>query len=71
VTLLRCELRGGPELFEGGIASDLANNVQVEAEGSWNGTSLVASKIEFKRSAVRLQGNVTAVGTSRGRGSRR
>jgi hypothetical protein len=46
--------------FEGGVATDLANNVKVEAEGSWNGTSLVASKIEFKRSVVRLQGTVTA-----------
>jgi hypothetical protein len=46
--------------FEGGIATDLANNVRVEAEGSWDGTRLVASKIEFKRSVVRLQGNVTA-----------
>ena len=51
----------GSTRFEGGIASDLANNVKVEAEGPWNGTSLVASKIEFKRSVVRLQGNVTAV----------
>ena len=49
--------------FEGGIAGDLANNIKVEAEGSWNGTKLVASKIEFKRSVVRLQGNVTAGGT--------
>ena len=47
--------------FEGGIATDLANNVKVEAEGSWNGTRLVANKIEFKRTVVRLQGNVTAV----------
>jgi hypothetical protein len=47
--------------FEGGISTDLANNIKVEAEGSWNGTRLVASKIEFKRSVVRLQGNVTAV----------
>ena len=46
--------------FEGGIATDLANNIKVEAEGSWNGTRLVAGKIEFKRSVVRLQGNVTA-----------
>src|SRR4029077_15682973 len=38
------------------------NNVQVEAEGTWNGSSLVADKIEFKRSVVRLQGNVTAAG---------
>ena len=47
-------------LFEGGIATDLANDIKVEAEGSWNGTRLVASKIEFKRSVIRLQGNVTA-----------
>ena len=46
--------------FEGGIATDLANNVKVEAEGSWNGTRLLAGKIEFKRSVVRLQGSVTA-----------
>ena len=48
--------------FEGGIASDLANNNRVEAEGTWNGTRLVATKIEFKRSVIRLQGNVTAAG---------
>jgi hypothetical protein len=42
--------------FEGGIATDLANNVKVEAEGTWNGTALVAGKIEFKRSVIRLQG---------------
>jgi len=42
--------------FEGGISTDLANNIKVEAEGSWNGTALVASKIEFKRSVIRLQG---------------
>ena len=52
----------GSTRFEGGIANDLANNVKVEAEGSWNGTSLAASKIEFKRSVVRLQGNVTGPG---------
>jgi len=50
--------------FEGGISTDLANNIKVEAEGSWNGTRLVASKIEFKRSVVRLQGSVTTVGTN-------
>jgi hypothetical protein len=46
--------------FEGGISTDLANDIKVEAEGSWNGTRLVASKIEFKRSVIRLQGAVTA-----------
>jgi hypothetical protein len=50
--------------FEGGIATDLANNVKVEAEGSWNGSRLLASKIEFKRSVVRLQGTVTTTGTN-------
>jgi hypothetical protein len=48
--------------FEGGIATDLADNVKVEAEGSWDGTRLVATKIEFKRSVIRLQGNITAPG---------
>lgn len=46
--------------FEGGISADLGNDIKVEAEGVWNGTFLVASKIEFKRSVVRLQGVVTA-----------
>jgi hypothetical protein len=46
--------------FEGGISSDLGNDIKIEAEGVWNGTSLVANKIEFKRSVVRLQGVVTA-----------
>jgi uncharacterized protein DUF5666 len=50
--------------FEGGIATDLANNVKVEAEGAWNGTSLVASKIEFKRTVIRLQGSVSQSGTN-------
>ena len=55
----------GSTRFEGGSAGDLADNVKVEAEGSWNGTRLVASKIEFKRSVVRLQGNVTAAAAGR------
>ena len=46
--------------FEGGIADDLLNDIKVEAEGTWDGTTLTASKIEFKRSVVRLQGFVTA-----------
>jgi len=46
----------GSTRFEGGIATDLANNVKVEAEGTWNGAALVAAKIEFKRSVIRLQG---------------
>lgn len=50
-------------LFEGGLATDLANDARVEAEGSFNGTTLIATKIEFKRSVTRLQGatdNATA-----------
>src|SRR5215831_8104986 len=50
-------------IFEGGVATDLGNDVQVEAEGSFNGTTLLATKIEFKRSVIRLQGataNATA-----------
>ena len=49
--------------FTGGIATDLANDIKVEAEGVWNGSALVASKIEFKRSVIRLQGAVTAAST--------
>jgi hypothetical protein len=50
-------------IFEGGLVTDLGNDVQVEAEGSFDGTTLVATKIEFKRSVIRLQGttaNATA-----------
>jgi hypothetical protein len=54
----------GSTTFEGGIATDLGNNVQVEAEGSWNGSTLMATKIEFQRSVVRLQGFVTAAGAT-------
>lgn len=50
--------------FEAGVATDLANNAKVEAEGSWDGTRLVASKLEFKRAVIRLQGNVTAAGSN-------
>jgi hypothetical protein len=49
----------GSTRFEGGIATDLANDIKVEAEGTWNGSALLASKIEFKRSVIRLQGVVT------------
>jgi hypothetical protein len=46
--------------FQGGIPTDLTNNIKVEAEGTWDGTTLTARKIEFKRAVVRLQGEVTA-----------
>jgi hypothetical protein len=49
----------GSTRFEGGIPTDLANDIKVEAEGIWNGSALAASKIEFKRSVIRLQGVVT------------
>ena len=51
----------GATRFEGGIAEDLANNVKVEAEGTWSGSALVATKIEFKRSVIRLQGAVANI----------
>jgi uncharacterized protein DUF5666 len=50
--------------FEGGLSSDLKNDIKVEAEGAWNGSTLIASKIEFKRSVIRLQGAVTATSGS-------
>ena len=46
-------------VFEGGLVTDLGNDIQVEAEGSFNGSTLVAAKIEFKRSVIRLQGATT------------
>jgi hypothetical protein len=43
--------------FVGGLATDLADGVQVEAEGhQFTGPTLIAEKIEFKRSVIRLQG---------------
>jgi hypothetical protein len=48
--------------FEGGLSSDLANNVKVEAEGHMQGGVLVAEKIEFK-DALRIESNIEAAGT--------
>ena len=43
--------------FVGGLPTDLADGVQVEAEGhQFTGPTLIAEKIEFKRSVIRLQG---------------
>ncbi|MEQ1838426.1 MAG: DUF5666 domain-containing protein [Candidatus Nitrotoga sp.] len=53
----------GTTTFRGGIKSDLLNNIKVEAEGTWDGTTLTARKIEFKRAVVRLQGVVSAPAT--------
>jgi hypothetical protein len=48
--------------FENGSAADLADNVRVEAEGhTFSGATLIAEKIEFKRTRVILTGTVTAV----------
>jgi hypothetical protein len=45
--------------FIGGSALDLANDVKVEAEGHHSAGKLIASKIEFKRSRIVLEGNPT------------
>ncbi len=42
--------------FIGGSLVDLVNGVQVEAEGNHSASTLVASKIEFKRSRIVLEG---------------
>lgn len=47
--------------FEGGSALNLANDIKVEAEGSAVGNVLVAEKIKFKRTRVKLTGLATAV----------
>ncbi len=52
----------GSTRYVGGISTDLQNNIKVEAEGIWTGTSIAASKIEYKRSVVRLQGVPSASG---------
>jgi hypothetical protein len=47
--------------FEGGAATDLVDGIGVEAEGhQFNGSTLIAEKIEFKRSVIRLQGATAA-----------
>ncbi len=48
--------RTGSTRYEGGNNTDLANDIKIEAEGTWSGSALIANKIEFKRSVVRLQG---------------
>jgi hypothetical protein len=51
--------------YEGGLSSDLANDVKVEAEGHYQGTTLVADKIKFKDS-VRFEANLEAVSLTGG-----
>jgi hypothetical protein len=51
----------GSTRFEGGLATDLADGIRVEAEGhQFSGPTLIAEKIEFKRSVIRLQGATAA-----------
>ncbi|MEQ1882674.1 MAG: DUF5666 domain-containing protein [Burkholderiales bacterium] len=56
----------GSTRYQSGVYEDMTNNIKVEAEGTWNDNTktLVANKIEFKRSVVRLQGFVTAQNAS-------
>src|SRR6266852_1201703 len=56
--------------FENGSATDLADNVRVEAEGhQFSGATLIAEKIEFKRARVILTGVATVTGTIPGNGT--
>jgi hypothetical protein len=49
--------------FENGTAADLADNIRVEAEGhQFTGTTLIAEKIEFKRTRVIVTGTATVTG---------
>lgn len=52
--------------FVGGSAADLANNVDVEAEGQLSGSTLVATKIKFERTRVILTGVPSAVNAGAG-----
>lgn len=45
--------------FENGAASDLVNGAKVEAEGQLSGSTLVATKIQFKRQRTILTGAAT------------
>jgi len=55
--------------FEDGTKDELVNNVKVEAEGHFVGSTLLADKIKFKRTRVILIGDATVVtGTINGTG---
>lgn len=45
--------------YENGAASDLINGAKVEAEGQLSGSTLVATKIQFKRQRTILTGTAT------------
>jgi hypothetical protein len=47
--------------FKNSTEADLANNVEVEVEGTFDGTTLVAQEIEFERTRVILTGTPSAV----------
>jgi hypothetical protein len=46
--------------FRHGSAADLANDVRVEVHGTQNGTTLVASEVQFEQVRIGVQGTVTA-----------
>jgi hypothetical protein len=50
--------------FRNGTEADLALDVQVEVEGTFDGTTLVAREIEFERIRIVLAGIASAVGTN-------
>lgn len=52
---------GASTEFRNGAADDVADNVKVEVEGRISGTTLLASKVTFKRTRVRLEGPASAV----------
>jgi hypothetical protein len=58
---------GSSTEFRNGAAEDVADNVRVEVEGRISGTTLLASKITFKRTRALLEGLASAVtGTTTG-----
>jgi hypothetical protein len=60
----------GNTRFENGAATDLADGVRVEAEGhTFSGSTLIAEKVEFKRTRVILTGTASVAGTITGPGT--
>ncbi len=56
--------------FENGSRDELADNVRVEAEGhNFTGSTLIAEKIQFKRTRVILTGTATVTGSIPGTGT--
>jgi hypothetical protein len=48
-------------VFEGGMATDLANGIKIEAEGPLSNGTLVADKIQFKDN-IKIRANVSTTG---------